>query len=59
MSKTVGLPLAIASKNILNGNIDQPGIHIPTNPKIYKPILKELEKFGIRFNRREVDPETN
>ncbi|MFN8253693.1 MAG: saccharopine dehydrogenase C-terminal domain-containing protein [Ferruginibacter sp.] len=50
MAKTVGLPLGIAAKLILDGRIDLKGLHIPTHPAIYKPVLKELEQQGIVFN---------
>ncbi len=49
MSRTVGLPLAIAAKNILNGSIQSKGVQIPVKPEIYQPILKELKKSGIEF----------
>lgn len=49
MAKTVGLPLAIAVKLILNGTITLKGLHIPTRKEIYEPVLKELEEHGIRF----------
>jgi len=49
MAKTVGLPLGIAAKLILNGTITITGLHIPTNKEIYEPVLEELEKEGIRF----------
>ncbi|MBL0146431.1 MAG: saccharopine dehydrogenase NADP-binding domain-containing protein [Chitinophagaceae bacterium] len=50
MAKTVGLPLGIAAKLILNGTIQTKGLHIPTNKEIYLPVLAELEKNGICFN---------
>ncbi len=50
MAKTVGLPLGIAAKLILNGTIQLKGLHIPTNKEIYKPVLKELEEQGIKFH---------
>ena len=50
MAKTVGLPLAIATKLILQDKIKLSGLHIPVAPEIYKPVLKELEKYGIQFN---------
>ena len=37
MAKTVGLPVAIATKLILNGEIDSIGVQIPTNKNIYVP----------------------
>jgi saccharopine dehydrogenase-like NADP-dependent oxidoreductase len=49
MAKTVGLPLGIAAKLILNGKINLKGLHIPTHKEIYEPVLKELEEYGIRF----------
>jgi saccharopine dehydrogenase-like NADP-dependent oxidoreductase len=55
MAKTVGLPLGIAAKLILNGTIDLTGLHIPTKKEIYEPVLKELEENGIKFNE-EIKP---
>ena len=49
MAKTVGLPVAIATKLILNGEIRSKGVKIPTIKDIYIPILKELEENGINF----------
>jgi saccharopine dehydrogenase (NADP+, L-glutamate forming) len=54
MAKTVGLPLGIAAKLILNGTIQLKGIHIPTIKEIYRPVLNELEKAGICFTERQV-----
>ena len=53
MAKTVGLPLGIAAKLILNGTIQITGLHIPTAKEIYDPVLKELEHAGIRFTERQ------
>jgi DNA gyrase/topoisomerase IV subunit A len=49
MAKTVGLPLGIAAKFILDGTITQRGLHIPISKEIYLPVLKELENHGITF----------
>jgi saccharopine dehydrogenase-like NADP-dependent oxidoreductase len=49
MAKTVGLPLGIAAKLILQGKIKETGLHIPTLSSIYIPVLLELEKHGISF----------
>jgi len=49
MAKTVGLPLGIAAKLILNGKIRLTGLHIPTAKEIYEPVLKELELHDVRF----------
>lgn len=50
MAKTVGLPLGIAAKLILQGKIATKGLHIPIIPEIYEPVMRELEKEGIIFN---------
>lgn len=52
MSKTVGLPLAIAAKLVLTGKINLIGMYIPTNKNIYEPVLNELEKHGIIFSEK-------
>jgi len=49
MAKTVGLPVAIATKLILNGEIKSTGVKIPTTKNIYIPVLKELAENGINF----------
>ena len=50
MAKTVGLPLGIAAKLILENKIQLTGLHIPVIREIYEPVLKELEVNGIKFN---------
>ena len=50
MAKTVGLPLGIAAKLILNGTIKLTGLHIPTKKEIYEPVLAELEAHEIKFH---------
>ncbi len=54
MSKTVGLPVGIAALKILNGEIDTPGVQIPTEKDIYLPVLKELREYGMEFDEKEV-----
>jgi len=49
MAKTVGLPVAIASKLILTGQIQSKGVRIPISKDIYIPVLKELSENGINF----------
>ena len=49
MAKTVGLPVAMATLQILNGNIKTPGVQLPIRKEVYEPILKELEEFGVIF----------
>lgn len=53
MARTVGLPMAIASRLILEGRISQRGVIIPIHPEIYNPILAELQQFGIHFTEHE------
>ena len=50
MAKTVGLPLGIAAKLILNGVIKTKGLKIPIEKEIYEPVLKELQLAGIEFH---------
>lgn len=50
MAKTVGLPLAIAAKLILENKIQLTGLHIPVIREIYEPVLRELELNGIQFH---------
>jgi saccharopine dehydrogenase (NAD+, L-glutamate forming) len=54
MAKTVGLPVAIATLKVLNNEIKLKGVKIPIEKSIYKPILEELEDFGIIFNEKNV-----
>jgi saccharopine dehydrogenase (NAD+, L-glutamate forming) len=55
MAKTVGLPVAIATLMVLNNEIKLKGVKIPIENSIYKPILKELDNFGITFNEKDVN----
>jgi saccharopine dehydrogenase (NAD+, L-glutamate forming) len=52
MAKTVGLPLGIATKMVLTGQIKLTGTYIPTHPEIYEPVLRELKKYGILFREK-------
>jgi len=49
MSRSVGLPVAIGVKLILEKRIHLKGVLIPTSPEIYNPILEELRALGIVF----------
>jgi len=49
MSRLVGLPAAIAARMVLQGEIDLTGVHVPTVPAVYEPVLKELATMGVRF----------
>ncbi|MCB0803840.1 MAG: saccharopine dehydrogenase, partial [Flavobacteriales bacterium] len=54
MAMTVGLPVGISTKLLLEGKINEPGVHIPIKKDIYTLILKELEENGIQFVEREI-----
>jgi saccharopine dehydrogenase-like NADP-dependent oxidoreductase len=54
MARTVGLPVAIATRLILEGKIHTPGVQMPISKEIYLPMLAELEKHDITFVEREV-----
>lgn len=49
IAKTVGLPLGILADLLLSDKIKLTGLHIPIMPEVYKPVLRALEKEGIRF----------
>jgi saccharopine dehydrogenase (NADP+, L-glutamate forming) len=53
MAKTVGMPLALGVCAYLKGEITISGLHIPTHPEIYTPILQALAKEGIQFKEKE------
>ncbi|GAL83027.1 saccharopine dehydrogenase [Sporocytophaga myxococcoides] len=52
MAKTVGLPLGIAAKLLLEGKIKLTGVHVPISRELYYPILRELEQEGIIFKMK-------
>ena len=54
MAKTVGLPVAMAALQILNGTIKTPGVQMPISKEVYLPILQELSNFGINFTETEM-----
>ena len=56
MSETVGLPVAICTKMILNGTIQLKGVQLPIHKEIYEPVLKELEEYNVVFTEKEVEP---
>jgi saccharopine dehydrogenase (NADP+, L-glutamate forming) len=52
MSRTVGLPAAIATRLILEREIDRTGVVVPVTPDIYETVLAELDELGIRLEER-------
>ncbi len=57
MAYTVGLPMAIVAKLILQSKINLTGVQIPIDAQIYEPVLKELEELGVYFTEHEEDCE--
>ena len=55
MANTVGLPVAIAAKMILKGELLEKGVTLPIHAEIYEPILKELETYNICFEEHEIE----
>ncbi|MBI1315859.1 saccharopine dehydrogenase [bacterium] len=53
MAQTVGLPVGIAVRLILSGQITQRGVLLPIHREFYEPMLRELEGYGVRFVERE------
>lgn len=52
MAKTVGLPVAIACKLMLEDRIPDCGVLMPIKQSIYEPIMEELKLFGIEFSEK-------
>ena len=54
MAQTVGLPLGLAVRRLVRGEIASRGVVIPTTPDLYEPILQELAAdYGITFEEEE------
>lgn len=49
MARTVGLPTALATRLLLDGELSLTGSLIPTHSSVYRPVLAALEEEGIRF----------
>lgn len=54
MAKTVGFPLGIAAKLLLQGKINSRGVVIPVVKELYDPILKELQDLGVALTEIEI-----
>jgi saccharopine dehydrogenase (NADP+, L-glutamate forming) len=52
MAKTVGLPIGIVTKLLLEDKIQQRGVCIPIGKEFYEPVLKELNTLGISFKEQ-------
>lgn len=49
MAKTVGLPVGIFVKLMLQGRFDNLEANIPTIKEVYEPVLEELKSYGVVF----------
>ena len=55
MAATVGYPVAIATKFVLNWTIKGPGLLAPYSPEINDPIMKELkDKYGLYLKEKTI-----
>jgi hypothetical protein len=54
LTKTTALPLGIAAKQRLQGNIRESGVLMPVISSIYTPVLQELEQNGIHFTEEDI-----
>ncbi len=52
MAKTVGLPLGVMAKMVLDGIIARRGVVIPVYSEFYQPSLAKLQQMGIAFTER-------
>ncbi|CAE6479102.1 unnamed protein product [Rhizoctonia solani] len=54
MSKTVGLPLAFATLQVLDGGVRARGVAGPFGEEVYKPVLEGLEAVGLEMRETKV-----
>lgn len=54
MARTVGLPLGIATKLLLDNKINLRGVQIPVEKQFYEPILRELSDKGIKMKEYQI-----
>jgi saccharopine dehydrogenase-like NADP-dependent oxidoreductase len=52
MASTVGLPIGIMCKMILEGKFKTAGVQYPISKEVYEPMLEELKGFGVVFKER-------
>jgi saccharopine dehydrogenase-like NADP-dependent oxidoreductase len=54
MAQTVGLPLGMAVRRLVRGEVAGRGVVIPTTPDLYEPILAELAAdYGLTFQEED------
>ena len=52
-ANTVGLPVAIGAQLVLDGQITKAGIVRPITKDVYNPVMRELEKLGVKLHEKE------
>lgn len=52
MAKLVGIPCGIATQFVLDGIINQPGVHAPYSEELCAPLRQALEAEGITMTER-------
>ncbi|MFQ5535887.1 MAG: saccharopine dehydrogenase C-terminal domain-containing protein [Gemmatimonadota bacterium] len=52
MARTVGLPVAVATRLLLTGELDLAGSVLPTHPSLYEPVLRAVGEEGMAFEER-------
>jgi saccharopine dehydrogenase (NADP+, L-glutamate forming) len=55
MARLVGWPAGIFARRLLLGASAPAGVHIPTDPEVYEPIMAELETLGVLFEEEEAE----
>ena len=55
MSDTVGLPMALAVKPVLEDTFGTTGVDVPMSKTYYAPLLAGLAELGIVFEEREIE----
>lgn len=53
MAKTVGLPVGMLARQLLQGKIERRGVVMPIYPDLYEPVLEELKGYGVDFVEQE------
>jgi saccharopine dehydrogenase-like NADP-dependent oxidoreductase len=52
MARSVGLPLALAVRLLLRGELTVTGCPLPTEPQIYRPLLEQMAAEGVEFKEK-------
>jgi hypothetical protein len=55
MAKTVGLPMGIMVKLLLQQELFLTGVSHPCMKQVYEPVLRELDSLGIKFQDEAVN----